>query len=405
MHKANILTNAFMRFTQQDQKYIGRDVPAISIEITGAQGSYLYDSTGRRYIDFVMGWCVGNIGWGVREVEKEIENFDGPDYVNPYYLYKPWGELAEILASIAPGKLVKSFRATGGTEAVEIALQAVMAHTGRTKFISVEGAYHGHSLGAMSVGMSYFHEKYSNLLPGCHKIKPPLDKKAAHEVEKLLSKGNIAAYISEPIICNLGVVIPDQEYFNIVQHACKKYGTVLIADEVATGFGRTGKLFASEWFGLKPDIMTLGKGLTGGYGAMGVAITTEEIAKSMEFNFSFYSTFGWHPRNAVAALANLRYLLKRKKTILDNAQAQSAYFEKRLSVMKFSSPTEVRIRGLAIGIESKQPGYLMEVTKRCRENGLLVSELGQNAITMFPALVIDRKTAKEGLDIFESCLW
>lgn len=393
-----------MKLIHKDRQYVGRDVPPTPIEITGSQGSYLYDSTGKRYIDFVMGWCVGNIGWGVPEVESEIKNFEGPDYVNPYYLYKPWGELAEILASIAPGKLVKSFRATGGTEAVEIALQAAMAHTGRTKFLSVEGAYHGHSLGAMSVGMSYFREKYSNLLPGCHKIKPPLDKKAAHEVEKLLSKGDIAAYISEPIICNLGVIIPVQEYFDIVQGACKKYGTVFIVDEVATGFGRTGKLFASEWYGLTPDIMTLGKGLTGGYGALGVAIATEEIAKSMEFNFSFYSTFGWHPRNTIAALATLRYVLKRKKPILNNVQTQSEYFKKRLNAMKFSSPTEVRVRGLAIGIESKQPGYLMEVTKRCRENGLLVSELGQNAITMFPALVIDRKTAKEGLDIFESCL-
>lgn len=393
-----------MNLVQQDQTYIGREAPATPIEIVKAQGNYLYDATGKRYIDFVMGWCVGNIGWGVPEVERAIADFDGPDYVNPYYLYKPWGELAELLASVAPGKLIKSFRATGGTEAVEIALQAAMAHTGRTKFISVEGAYHGHSIAAMSIGMSYFREKYSNLLPGCHKIKPPLSKKAALEVEKILQRGDVAAYISEPILCNLAAIIPTQEYFDIVARACKEYGTVFIVDEVATGFGRTGKMFGSEWYGLKPDIITLGKGLTGGYGAMGVAMMTEEIAKSMEFNFSFYSTFGWHPRNAAAALANLRYLLRHKERILKNVFSMSAYFEDRLRHMKFRYPTDIRVKGLAIGLETKQHGYLVDVMNRCMKKRLLVSELGPFALTLFPSLVIDRKTAEDGLDILESCL-
>lgn len=388
----------------RDAKYLGRDTAATPIEIVGSQGNRLMTNDGKKYIDFVMGWCVGNIGWGVPEVKKTIVDFDGPDYVNPYYLYKPWAELAELLAEITPGKLVKSFRVTGGTEAVEVAMQAAMTHTGRTKFISVEGAYHGHSIGAMSVGMSYFREKYSNLLPGCYKIKPPLDKKTALEVEKLLSKGDVAAYISEPIICNLAVVLPTQEYFEIVERACKKYGTVFIVDEVATGFGRTGKLFASQWYGLKPDIMTLGKGLTGGYGAMGVAIMTEKIAKSMEFNFSFYSTFGWHPRNTVAALANVRYLVKHKETVLKNVHQRSTYFEERLRGMRFRYPTEIRVKGLAIGLETTQHGYFIDVMNRSLKKGLLVSELGPFALTLFPALVIDRETAKEGLDILESCL-
>lgn len=393
-----------MNLLIKDAKYVGRDTAAIPIEIVGSRGNHLIASGGKTYIDFVMGWCVGNIGWGVPEVEKAIEKFDGPDYVNPFYLYTPWAELAELLAKITPGKLVKSFRATGGTEAVEIAIQAAMAHTGRTKFVSIEGAYHGHSIGAMSVGMSSFREKYSNLLPGCFKIKPPLDKNAAFEIEKVLSKGDIAAYISEPIICNLAVVLPTQEYFEIVERACKKYGTIFIVDEVATGFGRTGQLFASELYGLKPDIMTLGKGLTGGYAAMGVAVMTEEIAKSMEFNFSFYSTFGWHPRNTVAALANIRYLVEHKETVLKNVHELSTYFEERLHGMRFRYPTEIRAKGLAIGLETTQKGYFVDVMSRCMKKGLLVSELGPFALTLFPALVIDQETAKEGLDILESSL-
>lgn len=183
-----------MNIQQMDQKYVGRDVPALPIEVVRAKGSYVYDAKGREYIDFLMGWCVGNIGWGVREVRDRIKLFSGPEYVNPYYLYKPWARLAKTLVAIAPGKLTKAFRATGGTEAVEIALQAAMKHTGRTKFISID-AYHGHSIGAMSVGFNSFRDTFSNLLPGCYKVNPPFDADKAKEVEKLLRKKDIAAYI------------------------------------------------------------------------------------------------------------------------------------------------------------------------------------------------------------------
>lgn len=393
-----------MNVLQKDAQFLGRDVPAVPIEVVKTKGNYVYDAKGKRYIDFLMGWCVGNIGWGVPEVEKTIADFDGPDYLNPYYLYKPWADLAELLAGIAPGKLKKTFRATGGTEAVEIALQAAMSHTKRTKFISVEGAYHGHSLGALSVGRTDYRKWYSNLLPGCYKVKPPLDARAAQEVEKLLQRRDIAAYISEPIICNLAVERPTKEYFDIVQKACKKYGTVFIIDEVATGFGRTGAMFASELFGLEPDILCLGKAITGGYGVLGATMMTEAVAKSMAFDFSFYSTFGWHPRNTIASLANLRYLLKHKKEVLNNVATQSAYFTKRLQAMNFRKPTKIRVTGLAIGLECSEGGYLTDVSGRCLTSGLIISELGPFMATMFPALTIDRKTAEEGLAIFESSL-
>ena len=268
-----------MDIKQRDKKFIGRDSPALDLDIVKSEGNFLYDSKGKKYIDFLMGWCVGNIGWGSKEVKTAVNKFNGPDYVNPGYLYQPWGELAELLAKITPGRLQKSFRATGGTEAVEIALQAAMSHTKRHKFISIEGSYHGHSIGAMSVGMSDFRKHYKNLLSHCYKIKPPLDSSAANRVIKLLSNKNIAALIMEPIICNLGVLIPEKNFMRKVQAACKQYGTVFIMDEVATGFGRTGKLFASEHYGLKPDIMCLAKGMTGGYGGLGAAIMTPEIAK------------------------------------------------------------------------------------------------------------------------------
>lgn len=388
----------------KDKKYLGRDIPANNLHIIKSDGNFLYDDKGKKYIDFLMGWCVGNIGWGNKEVKARMKKFAGPDYVLPNYLYEPWAVLAELLAKIAPGKLTKSFRATGGTEAVEIALQAAMSHTKRHKFISIEGSYHGHSIGAMSIGSSDFRKQYKNLLFHCNKIKAPFDRKAAEKVEKLLAKKDIAAFIMEPVICNLGVVVPEKEFMLRVQAACKKYGTLFIMDEVATGFGRTGKMFASEHYGLEPDILCLAKAITGGYGGLGATITTEEVAKSMEYDFSFYSTFGWHPMSVEAAIANLNVLIKHKKTILNNVAIMSKYFEDRLKNMPFAFPAEVRVKGLAIAVEFKEPGYALRVVEACEKSGLLFCGLGNTVITLFPALNIDKKTAKQGLDILEKCL-
>jgi 4-aminobutyrate aminotransferase-like enzyme len=388
-----------MNIREKDNKYVGREGPALRFEYVKAKGSLIFDSNNNKYIDFLSGWNVGNIGWGVREVEDEIRKFDGPNYVDPYSLYQGWVDLAELLAKITPGKLIKSFRATGGTEAVEIALQASILYTKRKKFISLEDSYHGHSIGTMSL----MKRPGFNFLDS-YQIKQPYDEAAGKEVEKILQKGDVAAYISEPVVCNLGVVSPTQEYFNIVQKACKKYGTVFIIDEVATGFGRTGKLFASEYYNLSPDIMCLGKGLTGGYGALAATIMTDELARAMQSDFSFYSTFGWHPLNVTATIANIKYLLKNKSKILKNVNEMSNYFEKQLSEMKFKYPFKLRIKGLAIGIEFEKEGYAKKIVNKCLENKLLISELGPKIFTIFPALTINKKIAEEGLNILSKSI-
>jgi len=168
-------------------RYLGRDSDPVPVEVAESDGDYLISSDGTRYIDFSSGWCVGNLGWGNEEIKKSFMTFNGPEYVAPGYIYRGWEDLAELLAKITPNGLVKSFRATGGTEAVEIAMQAAMSHTKRHKFISIEGSYHGHSIGAMSIGSSEYREWYQNLLPDCYKIKPPLDEDAVGEIKKLLN--------------------------------------------------------------------------------------------------------------------------------------------------------------------------------------------------------------------------
>src|SRR6185436_13503358 len=138
-----------MNLRQLDKKYFGRQGEPRDVIVGGSADSYLTDTRGRRYIDFMMGWCVGNLGWGNTEIRAAATKFDGPDYVHPDYLYRPWAQLAEMLARITRGKLV-----------------------------SVEDSYHGNSIATMSIGTSDNRETFKNLLPNCHKIDPPLDHRA-----------------------------------------------------------------------------------------------------------------------------------------------------------------------------------------------------------------------------------
>jgi 4-aminobutyrate aminotransferase-like enzyme len=392
-----------MDLRQIDRKYFGRQGEPEDVVAGHSADSYLTDARGRKYIDFMMGWCAGNLGWGNTEIRAAASKFDGPDYVHPNYLYRPWAQLAEMLARITPGKLAVSYRTTGGTESVEGALQIAMAYTGRGAFLSVEDSYHGNSIATLSIGASDNRETFKNLLPNCRKIPPPLDRKALAKVETQLKKRDVAAFIMEPVICNLGALVPSDEFVRGVRDLCTRYGTLFIADEVATGFGRTGKLFACEHFDLEPDILCVAKAITGGYGGLGAVITTPAIARAIKEDFSLYSTYGWHPRSVAVALANLRYLTRHRGKLLRNATQLGEHFVARLSDMTFKGKVSIRGKGFAIGIELEDEAYASRVGNACRKNGLLISA-EENVLMLFPALNISRQTAERGLDIFESCL-
>jgi adenosylmethionine-8-amino-7-oxononanoate aminotransferase len=386
-----------------EAQFLARDEPG-ELQVARTEGSFVFDEKGRRYIDFMMGWCVGNFGWGNAVLAKEAKTFRGPDYVYPGYSYAPWAELAKLLVSIAPSGLTKAFRATGGSEAVDLALQAAMIHTGRRGFISLEESYHGNSLGGLSVGDSENRERVRNLLPHCSKIKPPLNEQALDKVERRLKGRNVAAFVMEPISINLGVLIPEQRFMQGLQRLCRKYGSLLIADEVATGFGRTGKLFASEHFDLRPDIMCVAKAITGGLGGMGATLMTAPVAKSMEERGSFYSTYSWHPRSVDVSIAAMRYIIKHEKRLLRNVARLSDYIAERLSQIPFKGRASIHAKGLAFGIELEDEGYASQLQEKSRRRGLLFSHESGSTLLLLPALNMERSVAQKGLDILASCV-
>jgi acetylornithine/succinyldiaminopimelate/putrescine aminotransferase len=385
-----------------ERQFLARDSPE-DLQVARAEGSFVFDDEGKKYVDFMMGWCVGNFGWGNAVLLKAAAQFKGPDYVYPGFSYAPWTELASLLVSISPGALKKCFRATGGSEAVDLALQAAMLHTGRSKFVSLEGSYHGNTIGALSIGAAEHRKECKNLLSRCYKLKPPLNAKSLVRVEALLKGKDVAAFIMEPISINLGVLIPEPEFMTGLADLCRKYGTLLIIDEVATGFGRTGTLFASTQFDIEPDIMCVAKAITGGLGGMGAMIATAPVAKSMEDKGNFYSTYGWHPRSVVVASAALGYIIKHQQRLLKHAARISETCRERLMEMRFKKPVSFRIAGLAIGVDVGDETYASRLQEKCRREGLLVANEG-TTLLLLPALNIDQPAVEQGLDIFQRCV-
>ncbi len=374
---------------------------AENIPILGSQGGYLIGPRGKQFIDFTSGWCVGNFGWNEPNVRAAIRKFKGPAYVYPGYRYKGWDELAALLGDLTPRNLTRCFRATGGSEAVDLALQAAMLHTGRRKFISLKDSYHGNTIGGLSVG-SGDRNILPNLLGNCHRIAPPLTLQVAARVETLLKRRDVAALIMEPISINLGVLIPDKAFFRRVEKLCQRYGTLFIADEVATGFGRTGKLFAIEYFNIKPDIMCVAKAITAGHIPMGAMLTTAGVARSMEEKGNFYSTYGWHPLAVAAALATLRALRRRRKSFLKQVNALSVRFVDRLSMMGFRTTPKIRAKGLAIALEFETEQEASGLVERAKKNGLLLTSEGQ-VVLLLPPLTMTNKVAEKGLSILAGC--
>jgi acetylornithine/succinyldiaminopimelate/putrescine aminotransferase len=377
---------------RRDRRFLGRTEDPEPPVIVSAEGSRVVDALGRTLIDFQMGWCVGNLGWNPPEVLARVHSFAGPSYVTPNHLYAPWADLAERLVAIAPGKLDRPYRATTGTEAVELALQLAVTRTGRRKFVSIEGAYHGNSFGARTVGG----DDLDAHLPGVRHLAPPLDAGALDRLETLLKHRDVAAFIMEPVITNLSVIIPGSEFMRELVPLCHRYGTLVIMDEVACGLGRAGTMFACEHDAIEPDLLTIAKSLGGGIVPIATTFATADVADAARGKLSFYASFGWMPLAVEAALAVLDYWNSHGSELLANIAQRAAQIE---NVLRELFPdAELRMRGLAIGVGLDDEERVAAIAERAKRRGLLVYP-EDDSLVMFPALTIDEQTCEEALDI------
>jgi 4-aminobutyrate aminotransferase-like enzyme len=279
----------------------------------------------------------------------------------------PWAQLAEMLARITPGKLAVSYRTTGGTESVEGALQIAMAYTGRGKFVSIEDSYHGNSIAA--------HERRRIAQPRNVQEPPtqlPQDRAAAGSQGAW--QGRDAAEEARRCRLHHGAnhlqprrPRPEDEFIRGVRKLCTRYGTLFIADEVATGFGRTGMLFACEHFDLEPDVLCMAKAITGGYGGLGAVITTSKIAKRHQKGLRPLFHLWVAPARRRRRPGQPPLSDAPPEEALKNATQLGEYFLARLSQMSFKGKATIHGKGFAIGIEVKDEDYASEVGDTCRE--------------------------------------
>ncbi len=409
------------------------------IVIERGDGVYLIDTEGRRYIDGVSSLWVTIHGHRVPEIDraikKQVEKIGHSTLLG--ITNTSAAELAKELIEICPKGLTKVFYSGDGASAVEVALKIAFQYwqqkgkPKKTKFVSLENGYHGDTLGAVSVGgIDLFHSVYKPLLfetykaPSYYCYRCPLGKTypsceiaCAREVEKILEKNHeeIAAVIFEPYVQAAGgMVVSPKGYIKKVREYCDKYDVLMVLDEVATGFGRTGRMFACEHEDVTPDMMVLGKGMTGGYLPLSATIVIQEIYDAFLGEYEEFKTFfhghsySGNPISCAAALGNLEVF--KKNNTLEKLQEKVEFLERELQEFKgLEHVGDVRNKGFMVGIElvedkeTKSPYSLKmkmgwKVAEFAMEEEVLIRPLG-NVVVLMPPIGISIEDLKKLLDV------
>jgi putrescine---pyruvate transaminase len=421
--------------------------PPLCIE--GGDGVYVTDSSGKRYIDGQAGLWNVNVGHGRPEIKQAI--VAQLDKLSFYSLFGntttlPSVEFAEMLCRLtAPEGMTRVFFSSGGSEAVETAIKISrqywrLTQPTRTKFISLRLAYHGVTLGALSLnGKAPYREPYEPLLPGFHQVETPhlyrnpftsdpveLGRICAELLEReIIHQGphSVAAFIAEPIQGAGGVIVPPPNFWPLVREVCDRHGVLLIADEVVTGFGRSGSMFGCRTFGVKPDIMVFAKGINSGYVPLGATMINARVTEAFESDdhnefsprmFMHGNTYAGHPLACAAGLANLRIV--EADDLPANARDVGGYFLDRLNEIapRHRNIGDVRGMGLMIAVElvankkTKRPFELSErfgarVWERCVEKGVLIRNMADTFI-ISPPLTLEKRHVDEMVDAFDGAL-
>ncbi|MGO3041973.1 aminotransferase class III-fold pyridoxal phosphate-dependent enzyme [Ancrocorticia populi] len=404
---------------------------ATAVVAQSGQGSYLTDTEGRRYIDWVQGIAVNALGHCYPSVVEAATTQIAQIMTGSFNLvgYEQTGELARRIAEIAPGDLSTTFFTNSGAEATDAALKLARTATGRPGIIAFKGSFHGRTIGATSVtgSAANYRSSYEPLMgsvyfstfPAEEQCSPGLDAKGRaafaldqleQVLEYLVAPESVAAIIVEPVQGEGGYVVPDASFLQGLRKICTQHGMLLIFDEVQSGYGRTGKMFASEHFQVAPDIMTLGKALAGGL-PMSAVVSTRNIMDKW-ISGTHGSTFGGNPVCAATGLAVLDAF--EKEDVLARSASQGEYMRSQLEEICADSSIVSQVRGLGMMLAVKlthpdgQIGgdLATRIRALCCERGLLLLGCGTNhdCVRIIAPLVVDRETVDEGLAILRDVI-
>jgi len=408
---------------------VGKIEPVV---VSEGSGAIIQDILGKEYIDCFAGISVVNAGHCQPEVvDAAINQARKLVHMCSCLYYIPSTiELAEKLAEITPPRLQKTFFGNSGAEAVECAIKLARKYTKKYELIALMCSFHGRTLGTLSItgqagrrkydmgpylsGVSFVYPPYCYRCP-FRKEYPECDLLCARTIQDVIdycTSNGVAAFIAEPVMGEGGIISPPPEYFKIIKETLDECDILFIADEVQSGFGRTGKLFAIEHYNVEPDMITFAKGIANGF-PISACTTRVDIGNAFEPG-DHLSTFGGNPVSAAAALANINVILRDK--LPEQAEEKGAYIMKRLSEMKEEYPIigDVRGKGLMIGMElvkdrvKKTPAR--EETRKirdvARERGLLIGSGGAKGcvVRIQPPLVIEKEQIDKALTILEAAI-
>ena len=388
------------------------------VVVDSAEGCIIRDASGKEYLDCFAGISVVNAGHcNPKVIAAAKEQMDKLVHCASYIYYSPaTGALAEKMAQIMPWPaLRKSFFANSGAEAIEGAMKVARLYSGKHEIISLQASFHGRTWGTLSITGNQGRKKrggpYASGVsfapaPYVYRSPWPDDPKRCVEfwgqtledIIRFSTAGDVAAFIAEPVMGEGGIIVPPLDYFREIKKVLDRHGILFICDEVQSGFGRTGKMFAIEHYGGEPDILVTAKGIADGF-PLAAFTTRDEIAASFKPG-DHLSTFGGNPVSCAASLANIKYMLEER--LCDQTLEKGAYLMDRLTKLKQAIPLigEVRGLGLMVGIElvsdEKRTPATAEaeaVRDYCLSNGVLIGVGGVygNVVRVQPPLVITRQ--------------
>jgi len=394
---------------KQDELYTapayGRVYPLV---VKQGRGMAIEDVDGNLFLDFTAGIAVASTGHSHPKVVQAIQeqaakflHFCGSDFY-----YEPMALLSEKLSNLAPGSSAKKvFLTNSGTEAVEAAIKLARYATKRTHLIAFLGSFHGRTLGALSLtaSRSSHRARFGPLLPDVHHI--PYEMEGLDALENKLFRyhvapDEVAAVFVEPIQGEGGYVVPPRDFLGKLAEICRRHGILLVADEIQTGFGRTGKMFACEHWGVEPDILCVAKGIASGL-PLGAMIARGDISTWKPGNHG--STFGGNPVACAAALATIELV---ENGLMANAAEVGSYLKEKLSTLKSgrSAIKDVRGLGLMVGVELADAELRNRVVRAAFESGLLLLGCGESTIRFSPPLIVSKKEVDVAVEIFASVL-
>jgi acetylornithine/succinyldiaminopimelate/putrescine aminotransferase len=372
----------------------------LALEIVSAEGIYMFDAAGKRYMDLISGISVSNIGHRHPEVIKAIQNqLDKYMHLMVYgeYVQSPQTLLAKALADLLPGSLDCVYFVNSGTEAIEGAMKLAKRVTGRTEVISFKNAYHGSSQGSLSImGSEEFKNAFRPLLPDTKLIRFNSEDDLKHITERT------ACVFVEPVQGEAGAVVPENDFLKKLSERCKEAGALLIADEIQCAFGRTGSMFAFEQFDFIPDILCLAKGMGGGM-PIGAFISSKSIMQKLTTDpiLGHITTFGGHPVCCASALATLNVLIK--EDLIKKVKVKEELFR---SLLVHPQIKKVNGKGLLLAVEFQNYEQNKKIIDKCIEEGLVTDWFlfNSNSMRIAPPLIINEEEIRAACRIILSSI-